>query len=343
MREMPVEKLKSRLEEEGFVVVHDFLDPAAVTIAHDEIEDWYLRDQEERKQKSITEPMYDGSAGKTILTKPTHLMLDVYGKSPTLDSLFERILSDPESAGLLRALAGRNLKLRGYNIKKMTGAHDPRPDVGPAPNPHEWHRDSPYEICIAVFLDDFSQPNNGTTALMSGSHRFPYCPRWSCLFGPPFALSRIFRLQLGIGMFLRFNLFNHLLARRVGKLATGAYGKRGDFYIFINDVWHGREPNTHGNNHMMLMVGAFPTEIPYPDKVVAPDPEILATLPSSLRAAAAQVLPQNNGADTILRRMHERRARDRFPILFHLARVERYVAEIYSIAYFWLKRTIAHF
>jgi hypothetical protein len=341
MKRDDVQDLASDLETNGFVVVRDFFDPAEVTRAHDEVERWYRLDEDERHQKNFTEPTCNGVAGKTILTEPTHLMLDVYAKSPTLDALFERILTDPRSASLLESLAGRNLKLRGYNIKRMTGKHDPRPSIGPAPNPHEWHRDSPYEICIAIFLDDFSQPDNGTTALMSGSQNFPYCPRWNCLFGPPFALSRIFRLQLGIRMFLRFNAFSRLLARRVRGLATGAYGKRGDFYIFINDVWHGREPNTHGNDYMMLMVGAFPSEVPYPDKVIPPDGAVLSKLPPNLRAAAAQVLPPNGAGDTILRRMHRRRTSENYPILFTLARAERYVAELFSIGYVWLKRKIA--
>lgn len=331
------ESLAQDLEKDGFVVVRNFFDPELVRKAHDEIEAWYQRDLEDRKSRKILNTTVDGVAGKTILTEPTHLMLDVYGRSPTLDALFEKILSDSISARLLSALAGPNLKLRGYNIKRMTGHPDPRPTMGPSPIPHEWHTDSPSEICIAIYLDDFTQPDNGTTALMRGSHLFPYCPRWNCLFGPIIPVLTKFGLETGISLFLKLNVFNRFLAKRLRNRETGAYGKRGDFYIFINDVWHGREPNIHGNDHMMLMAGAFPSEAPFPDKVPVPPADKLDCLPPRLRAAAAQSLPGNPGRDTILHRMFEHRAKARFPDLFYLARLERLVADAVSNAYIWLK------
>jgi hypothetical protein len=63
-------------------------------------------------------------------------MLDVYGVSPTSDSLVEKILIDPFSAEVLTRLVGPQLKIRGYNIQKLTGARDEAPSVGSAPNPH---------------------------------------------------------------------------------------------------------------------------------------------------------------------------------------------------------------
>ena len=326
------------LERDGFIVVQDFFDAELVRKAHDEIDAWYRRDLVERRSRKLTEALNDGVAGKTILTKPTHLMLDAYGRSPTLDALFEKILTDPESTRLLGALAGLNLKLRGYNIKRMTKNPDPRPTLGPSPIPHEWHTDSPFEICIAIYLDDFSQPDNGTTALMKGSHLFPFCPRWNCLFGPIVPTKTKTGIVQGLTAFLRFNFFNRLLAKRLRARETGAYGKRGDFYIFINDMWHGREPNIHGNDHMMLMVGAFPTEAPFPDSVPTPSAEILDRLPPRLRAAAAQSLPGNSGRDTILHRMFQHRAKARFPDLFYLARLERLVADASTAASLWFKR-----
>ena len=323
-----------QLERDGFAVLRDFFDPALVAKARGEIEEWYRIDEAERREQGGTADWNAGSAGSTILTDPTHLMLDVYGKSPTLDALFEKILTDEGSASLLTALAGKGIKLRGYNIKKMTGKANPKPRLGPSPIPHEWHRDSPYEICIAIFLDDFSQPDNGTTALMKSSHLFPYDPRWGCLFGPILPMSGKFKPHLGMPWLLRLGFFNKLLARRLRSLESGAYGKRGDFYIFINDVWHGREPNLHGNDHMMLMVGAFPSAVPFPDHVKPPSAETLSRLPPQLRAAAAQ---QSDGEDpsrdTVLGRMHRRRADYGMPLLFQLARAERIVAEALSIPY----------
>ena len=66
----------------------------------------------------------------------------------------------------------------------VTGSYDP----GPMPSlpkevtlPHDWHRDSPGEFGIGIFLSDVPDGGNGGTALMRGSHLFPYCPRWQAL------------------------------------------------------------------------------------------------------------------------------------------------------------------
>lgn len=57
--------------------------------------------------------------------------------------MFERILTDPLSRGLLRAVVGERFKMRGYNIRRMSGAYDPPPA-------HEWHRNSRGEFFIPL-------------------------------------------------------------------------------------------------------------------------------------------------------------------------------------------------
>jgi hypothetical protein len=147
-------------------------------------------------------------------------------------------------------------------------------------------------------------------------------------------MSGKFKPQPGMPWLLRLGFFNNLLARRLRSLESGAYGKRGDFYIFINDVWHGREPNIHGNDHMMLMVGAFPSAVAFPDQVKPPSAETLSKLPPRLRAAAAQETKgEDPSRDTVLGRVHRRRADYGMPLLFRLARAERIVAEALSIPY----------
>lgn len=331
-------KYVETLETDGFVVFRDFFDARLVSKARAEIQNWYDIDRKEREAKGISAAVYAGGAGKTILTSPTHLMLDVYAKSPTLDQLFEKILTDPTSSTVLEALAGGNLKMRGYNIKKMTGNLDSKPKLGPAAIPHEWHRDSPAEICIAIFLDDFSAPDNGTTAIMKGTHKLPYCPRWNCLFGPNYLLSKLKPLRFGISSLLRLTLFSRLLARKLAARATGAYGKRGDFYIFINDVWHGREPNVWGNANMMLMAGAFPAERSFPDQVDVPPSDVLQGLPPTLRAVASQALPGNSNHETIINRMLDARANLVPKGLFYLAQFERRMAEAISASLFFIFR-----
>ena len=307
-------ELSATLEKNGFVTIKKIIDPLLAERAHREIEAWYARDLADRSARGTETHNHIGPAGLTVLTAPSHLMIDAYLKSPALDQIFETILTHPMSAKVIENLAGKNIKLRGYNIRRMTGAYDPAPA-------HEFHRDSYGEFGFSILLTDVGPGTDAATSFVRGSHLYPYCPRWNCLF------PMIYR---GLGIFLRLNIFNHILRRSIADRETSGYGERGDFTIFINDVWHGREPNSNGKQSMVVLIGAFPTEVPFPDKVVPPSPEILAQLPPHLRSAASCQLPPNTSKDTILYRMH----RDRLPIgtmsLWRFAQVERKLADALS-------------
>jgi hypothetical protein len=320
-------KVSADLGTNGFHVFHDFLDRDLVEKARQEITEWLETDLRERAESGSSAPWHSGRAGTSILTSPTQILLDAYAKSPVLDQLVEKILSDPFSGGVLKQLAGEHIKFRGYNVQRMTGAPDPRPSVGIAANPHEWHRDSLGEFGIALFLEDVPGPDNGATSLVPGSHYYPYCPRWNCLLGPPYQTKD---RNLGLQWFLRFNIANRLLGLSIVKKATGAYGKQGDLYFFINDVWHGREPNTHGRSGIKVMIGAFPADDPFPDKVVPPDQATLAKLPPLVRRAAGQYPAPAPTSDTILKRLRMRQRESRPALIFRLARLERKIADAVS-------------
>jgi Phytanoyl-CoA dioxygenase (PhyH) len=323
-----VSEVAAELEGKGFYLFRDFLDRDLVEKARLEIVEWLETDLHERRMSGSIEAWHTGSAGTSILTNPTHILLNAYAKSPALDQLVEKILTDSFTEGVLKKLAGDHIKFRGYNAQRMTGAPDPRPSVGVAANPHEWHRDSPGEFGIALFLEDVPGPNNGATSLVPGSHYYPYCPRWNCLFGPPYQTKKG---KLGLSWFLRFNVANRLLGRRVVKNATGAYGKQGDLYFFINDVWHGREPNTHGRSGLKIMIGAFAADDPFPDTVVPPDEATLAKLPPRVRRSAGQQYPTcSSGNDSILKRLRVRQSQTSPTLIFSLARLERRFADAVS-------------
>lgn len=320
-----IETAAAALETQGFYVFENFFNPAQVQQAREEVVAWLDADVAERASGNVTTAWHKGTAGTTILTKPTHLMLDAYAKSPTLDQMVETVLTNEWSRGVLNKLVGEHIKLRGYNVQKLTGANDPRPEIGVASNPHEWHRDSLGEIGIGIFLEDVPGPGNGATSIVRGSHYFPFCPRWNSLFGPPYIMRGGGR---GLEAFLRFNIFSRLLARRVLEQSTGAYGKQGDFYIFINDAWHGREPNVYGGTGIKVMIGAFACDDPFPDEVIPPPAEVLGRLPPRLRDAAAQTMPAApvSTLGTIMKRLRERQAKPD-SLLFDLARSERRIAD----------------
>jgi putative 2OG-Fe(II) oxygenase len=319
-----LQSLVETVRRDGYVIVRDFFPPDLVARAHAELESCFQKDLADRQAKGVTLPLHPGPGGKSVLTEPSHLLLDVYGRSTAFDAMFEKVLTDPLSRSLLDKMAGPRFKMRGYNIRKMTGAYDPPPA-------HEWHRDSPGEFCVGVFLTDVAPEEHGATALVPGSHLFPFDPRWNTLFPGPYR---------GVQWMQRHNPRSRKLAEVSLKGATGAYGKRGDFYLFLNDVWHGRQPNLHGSQTMVALLGAFPTEFPYPDKVPLPSPEVLAALPSAIQEVVRQDQPPNASRDTVIHEMLARRPQARPGDPFYMARVERRLADALSLGYVAYARAV---
>ena len=294
---------------------------------------WYDLDNTDRANKNIQASIHHGPAGTTAKTAPSHLMIDAYGKSPALDRIVDIILSNPKTAAVLRKSAGAHVKIRGYNIRLMTGSHEP----GSTPAlpkelmlPHEWHRDSPGEFGIGIFLSDVPEGGNGGTALMRGSHLFPYCPRKNSLLSTTWRASSDGRV-MGRPWLARFNIFNRLLSKRLRNRAEEANGTRGDCYLFFNDTWHGRYPNLHGRQGMIVLVAGFPTEFPFPDEVKPQPPEVLERLPASIRQGLTPQ-PENSDTSSLVYWMAANRRRALPFGLFSLARFERLFANRLTLA-----------
>lgn len=188
------EALIAQIKRDGFVRFENFFNPEIVQRAHQELETLYAQDLADRDNAGINNkkvPHYVSSAGHSALTKPSHLLLNIFGKSPTFDQMFEQFLTDPSAAAVLEAVAGKNLKLRGYNIRRMTGEYNPSPFHGePSSLPHEWHIDSPGELCISFLFNDVPDQGNAATAFVPGSHTFPYRNVFSALL--PIRACRFF-------------------------------------------------------------------------------------------------------------------------------------------------------
>ena len=307
------------LERDGYVIVKSFLDKALVEEARRDLEAIYAKDLEERRMRNMDEQLFTHGSTKSILSKPSHLVLGLPGKSKALDQCYEKIFTDPMTRELIRAIAGEHIKIRDVNCRYMSGTYDGGDFLNP---PHEWHRDSPGEFCIAIPLNEVAEGDNGATAVIPGSHRYPWCPRWNAMFGAPFYINRN-PAKRGPSILTRFNPFNRLLHRRYTKGKTGTYCKPGDFYIFLNDTWHGRVANRHGARPMIVMAGAFPTDFAFPDE---PDPFPAATtdrLPPNYRRAVARNAPINTDKNTMMHRMLRDRRPDRPTDLFWWARKEK--------------------
>jgi hypothetical protein len=331
------EEFASTLERDGFVVVPSFLDKNLVEQARRDLEAIYETDLEERKRRNANYTDFTYGSTKTVLTPPSHLALRLPGRSKALDACYEKILTDPMSSELLRRTVGKNFKLRDVNCRYMTGSVDEGNFLNP---PHEWHRDSPGEFTIALFLNEVPPGDNAGTAVVPGSHKYPWNPRWNALFGAPFYINR--KASRGPDNAPRFNIFSRLLHHFFVKRknAHGIYGKPGDFYIFLNDTWHGRVPNLHGQRGMIVMAGGFPTDFPFPDAPEPFDADNVNSLPPTYRRVAARDLPANTEKTSIIHRLTNERWRERPTDLFWWARKER---ELMVMMVAYLKKLSVHF
>jgi hypothetical protein len=323
-----VSQKTAEAKRDGFVFFRQLFSAELARQAHDELSVWYERDNADREQKNTQDTHNHGPAGLTVKTPPSHLLIDAYAKSPALDKIVDKILTHPTTHGVLRRMVGEHVKYRGYNVRLMTGNYDP----GPVPSlpreltlPHDWHRDSPGEFGIGIFLSDVPDGGNGGTALMRGSHMFPYCPRWSTLLSSFWHPDRTNPKIEGRHLFPRFAAFNRLLGKLLRRRALEASGTHGDCYFFFNDVWHGRYQNLHGRQTMIVLIGCFPTEFPFPDEVKQPARDVLDRLPESIRKCLTPQ-PENKDKSTLVHWMLANRRRAVPLGLFFMARLERHLA-----------------
>jgi Phytanoyl-CoA dioxygenase (PhyH) len=304
----PIESLR----RDGYVMLPGFFAAERADTARREMETWFEADLRDRQEKRVGGFEHVGAAGRTVLTLPMHNMIDVYGKSATLDAMYETLLTHPVTSSLIRDLAGEHIKARAYNCRWMTGAYDPPPA-------HDWHRDSPGAFNFGILLTDVPPGGNAATGFVRGSHWYPYNPVWNTLFSERYEGPPAFR---------KVNVFNRLLRRRMERRFAEASGRQGDAYLFTNDLWHGRQPNLHGRRAMIVLVAFYPSRFPFPCDVKLPAPEVMERLPPAVRAVVRQDKPLDFDERTLIGELAARR-RERFD-LFYLARLERRFAEGYG-------------
>jgi hypothetical protein len=325
-KQMPsLDQLKAEAENEGFVAFRDYF-PDLAKQAHDELDAWFEIDLKSRKTSGERSTYHNGVAGRSALLPSMHILQDVFGKSPTLDRMFETALTDANAGGLIHHLAGGNLKLRGYNVRRMTGVT--------SNSGMEWHRDNPGEIGWSLLLTDTEPEVDGSTCVVHGSHLYPYCVRKNLLL--PWSYYPGFKI------FQRLNLFSHLARKRyVDGKSSSASGKAGDFYVFINDLWHGRENNLRGKNTMVFLASVFPTEVDFPDDVPIPPDEVLATLPPELRKIVDyRNTPANSDRSAYVHRMIGQRQKVGTFTLWRLGQIERRVVDALSLPKIWLRNRV---
>ena len=295
------EDLLRRVREDGYFILRGALDPAAVEAVRPLAaamldEDWA------RIQAGGVGPKYD-----SWHSDHQHAILFPSVHCPPLAALFEAVLTDPAVAFLLERVAGRDYQLRADDVRRLSGVNDWVDDFQ---IPHNWHRDSPGVFNFGIPLEDVSRPHSGTTTVLRATHWQPYAPYWDFVFSTPSHISReLFlaggpKIEANLG---RFNPFNRLLKRRLRTEVRELSGKPGDVYFFLNDLWHGRGPNVHGERNIIARLGGFPTDFPFTGPDVTLPRTGLEDLPPTLRRRFARDQPVNDDPTSFLRELHARR------------------------------------
>ncbi len=313
------------LRRDGFMMLPGFFSPDLAAKARNELEAWFSSDLQEREEKGVAAPHFDGGAGHSILTPPSHLLVDVCGKCPTLDWMVESLLTHEETRALLTALAGPHVKLRGINVRWMTGAHDPPPA-------HDWHRDSAGAVNFGILLTDVPPDGNAATGFIRGSQWYPYNPIFNTLLAERYE---------GLPVFRRLNVFNHILARKMRRNFAEAAGRVGDVYLFSNELWHGRQPNLHGHRSMVVLIAFYPRHMPFPVDILPPPPQVRQRLPPAVRAVVEPEGPSDVTAPSYVREFLSKPSEPRRFGLFDLVRLERRAAEACTTMWSRLRRRSA--
>jgi hypothetical protein len=307
MREQNLAELLHKIDEDGFVVVREFFDPATVEQARRELD-----------------PVFDSNSTSN-LHYPSHtLHLAVPSKSRTLDLMFEKILTDSTMRGLLHGIGGKNLKARDINARRMNGVQDEGDQFHHA---LEWHRDAPTEFGIGILLSDIEK-GGPATGFICGSHKWFSDPRWHVLLGRPFYPKRteLGPWKPGLGILTRLNPFTRALWKKeIAPRVKAAYGKQGDFYVFLNQTWHNRMNNQLGAKAIVVLASIFPSEDRFSVGAVPWSEEVIHKVPPAFGTLLEGNLPPNPPADTVLARMRAARGKPRPFSQFGLAITERRV------------------
>jgi len=302
------EKMREELKENGIVFVRNFISSADALEIKNDIEKSVQKDLSEREKPEQKYGRFDGSSGITHNNQGKHIITDFFGRSFKLDQSMGKLFEDENVSRLLKFIGGENLKLRGYNTRRMNGPMNY--------SAMEWHRDNVGEFTIGIVLSEQGNTNDSATCFIPGSHLYPYCPFTTAQFTMPTPIPER-------PIWERF--FSAQLEKKTTANAQDALGQPGDVYIFMGDLWHGRRPNFAGNNDVVFFIGLFPSEVPFPShaKVDIPSDEILAKLPLSLRKLVDfRNTPANTEKNSYFYELQKQKMSYGFLSLWNLAKLE---------------------
>ena len=298
-----------RAERDGFFVIKNFFDRDTVIKAREELK--VILDKDEKRREGLKLPAVDNSVRyRSIYTKLMHTIWFPSLQSPTYCKLVNDLFSHETIKNFIREMAGDNIRLRIDLIRRSSGVNDWKDDFQ---LPHMWHRDTLGEFTFGIFFDDLPEHGPGGTAAIPGTHWDERDVRWDLMIAEKDNFTR--KHHLGNRDLLNLPKeysdmapLNRKLRQKCDKNKAEMTGQMGDFYFFLNDVWHGRAPNTSGKRWMISRFGGFATEFPFKDDI--PLPKGMDKMPKPWRTHFDKNPMPNTKADTLLRRMAVSRKRN---------------------------------
>ncbi|MGI9327763.1 MAG: phytanoyl-CoA dioxygenase family protein [Pseudomonadales bacterium] len=297
----------SDTRRDGYFCLDDFLNKEAVRQARNEMVILLEQDLARREISGSKAPVTLITDGyKTTNTDLMHTRLFPSCESPTFAKIVSDILTFPLIEDFMRRVIGEHYRLRVDLIRRASGKND---NVDGFQLPHVWHRDTPGEFTFGVFFDDMYEIGSGCTAVIPGTHWERRDPRWDLMLSAGSFTNReqLTKRQLVKipDRYNRYAFFNSLVRAKLKRRAREISGGIGGIYFFFNDTWHGRAPNTSGNQHMLARFGGFPTDFEFKDDI--PLPDTIRNLPSSLCDRYAVDQPANVHKDTLVQEIQHRR------------------------------------
>lgn len=311
-----------KAERDGYFVVPGFFDTALVEKTRQQLvalldEDVRLREEQDLPKRYVKDDHVVSGVSPLIHTRFFPLW-----ESDGLQTMAEELFTHSGLREVTDHVIGEHFRLRVDLVRRATGQNDWVDDFQ---IPHAWHRDTPGEFTFGIFFDDLTPPNSGGTAVISGSHWMPQHPHWDLALSEDSWLSKEHFSKKGPKRLdpelYRWMLTNRFLRRRLGPKAQEIRGRPGDLYLFLNDLWHGRAANIHGEKNVMVRMGGFASEFEFKDDLGLPPGA--DALPEAVAQHYRPDQPENSDPSTVLRRIQHRRRR---PGFVSLAEMEKRLA-----------------
>lgn len=214
-----VDKLISAFKKNGFVKLGQILSLDETKILKDTCEN-LLKDNP-KVDFSFNQNINNDYIRPTLDHPDWSVIENIIGLSDDFDRVIENFFNNNKFKEILENIIGKEYKLWTCSVRLAKGND----------NGLGFHNDSPGEIGITILLED-QDNEEGTTSVISGSHRWPITSQETKCESVPTKLLKPF--------------------------STAITGDMGDVFLFFKKTLHGRIAHSKNKSGLAIMMGLFP-------------------------------------------------------------------------------------